>query len=194
MTSYTTELDIPYPDPADSACTVADAMEAAADVIGPLLESILSNLRDVVNNPMFMVSLAPGGIIRNYYVYTHEDEFLTEYDTVDFDPNGIVDLQRDNLTVLIPDSGLVIMGAYIMISGMPADTRSSIYPFNRTDIGNSMFIGTSGSTDPAGGYMMAYAQKPYGDISARYRNWSSTAYGTSVRSSMWGIRLSRTLP
>lgn len=197
MTSYTTELNIPYPDPADSACSVDDSLEAAAEVVGGVLTSVLAALRDKVNVPAFMVSQSPGGTIYDMFADYSDipDRISIAFDTVDFDPNGLADLERDNHTVTIPncEDGSIMFGAFVMIAGMPAGSRHRLYPLTFQDRGSSMFMGLGGSSDPAGGYISTIFEFGDGNVNVQYRNSAGTS-GTSVRASMWAIRLAKVVP
>lgn len=195
MTEYTPNVAIPYPSTTDSACTVASEMLAAAGVIDAAMLAVEAAIDVKINPQVFRVSLTDGSTVLNAnYVSSFGatgDEGRIPFDTVDFDPEGVVDLVRDNRAVLL-DRGVIAMGVSGGINGMPA------WAYHRLDTRDGYeaihgFTPTNGLTQPAHANtetIILDSSSSGAPVYARYLCSAAGTSGTSVSMTMWGLRLS----
>jgi hypothetical protein len=194
VTEYTPNVAIPYPSTTDSACTVAAEMLAAAGVIDAVMLVVEARIDVKINPQVFRVSLTNGSTVLNAdYVNAFGvagDERRIPFDTVDFDPEGVVDLVRDNTTVTL-DRGLIFVGVSGGVDGMTANTTHYLYVREGYDRKHAS-VATNGVTDAASGNMAIALwdnTSAGASIYSEFHCTATTTSGTANGLTMWGARL-----
>lgn len=115
MTGYTANYEIPYPESADSPCDLFDQITSALNVIGATLSAIETRVSADV--------YCAAAKIHATNVVQDMDNYAV-YETVDMDPNGIVNLIADPSTITYGQgAGIMLVGGWFAMDTISDGTN-----------------------------------------------------------------------